>query len=586
MATIAQQWRQQIGQYLFSPSQQTAEETSVESPVIKNESSPVALAHNKDDDDPTESKLIDGGNASIEFDPVKIGNPPAEPAAIKINDAPSEPPAIKNDNGPIEAAAFAGGDAPTEPVAIEIRDTSAESMVMKNDNAPTVTPAKETPKEVIRGTDDDDTIEGYSVTFVENFAATMIQKVVRGSKMRTELPALSRQKNPEQEEKEEEGKPPRFHTLDYDDLRSKEGKALLEVKGILDMHERRCDRCKRFREEDMPASEVFTFYRNRCCCCGARLATTYQMQRENSAEERNRGVNRLRTRKEQTDYLRNRLLPPATDPPKTYKPPPKQSFAMPLTKALNENDIKRASENWARDSPSLPGLSTKIKKNKKISAKAQRRHVEELATPPIWPTKKLPEHSPFGFGGNSPRDIQVLVGFRKPLRNSGPAAIYLRRRKARSPGLTAEQVATLDDPKGSEDEGAEEDEFTRQLRQHAERRRRKMAARNKDEKASPARGSPKPNAPLALAIKHKRRHHKRKKKQRAQHLKTAEDFFDDRASRMPGKMVKSAYRREHLPTRHKRQGKELQELSRQRSEKPSMLFRVLADAHCRRKMKQ
>ena len=53
-----------------------------------------------------------------------------------------------------------------------------------------------------------------------------------------------------------------------------------------------------------------------------------------------------------------------------------------------------------------------------------------------------------------------------------------------------------------------------------------------------------------------------------------------------GKMTKSAYRRENLPTRHKRQGKELQELSRQRAEKPSMLFRVLADAHCRRKMKQ
>lgn len=103
----------------------------------------------------------------------------------------------------------------------------------------------------------------------------------------------------------------------------------------------------------------------------------------------------------------------------------------------------------------------------------------------MQPAKKLPEHSPFGFGGNSPRDIQVLVGFRKPLRNCGPAAIYLRRRKARSPGLTAEQVATLDDPKGREDggqdDGAEEDEFTRQLRQHAERRRRKMAARNKDE---------------------------------------------------------------------------------------------------------
>ena len=102
----------------------------------------------------------------------------------------------------------------------------------------------------------------------------------------------------------------------------------------------------------------------------------------------------------------------------------------------------------------------------------------------MQPAKKLPEHSPFGFGGNSPRDIQVLVGFRKPLRNSGPAAIYLRRRKARSPGLTAEQVATLDNPGSKdEDEGTEEDEFTRQLRQHAERRRRKMAARNKDEKA-------------------------------------------------------------------------------------------------------
>ena len=63
-------------------------------------------------------------------------------------------------------------------------------MVMNNGNAPTVTSAKEAPKEVIRGTDDDDTAEGYSVTFVENFAATMIQKVVRGSKTRTELPAV------------------------------------------------------------------------------------------------------------------------------------------------------------------------------------------------------------------------------------------------------------------------------------------------------------------------------------------------------------------------------------------------------------
>ena len=96
------------------------------------------------------------------------------------------------------------------------------------------------------------------------------------------------------------------------------------------------------------------------------------------------GVNRLRSRKEQNEYLRSRLLPPQTDPPKIYKPLPKQSFAMPLTKTLNEHDIKRASENWARDSPSLPGLSTKIKKKKKISAKAQRRHVEELAAPPIW----------------------------------------------------------------------------------------------------------------------------------------------------------------------------------------------------------
>lgn len=103
----------------------------------------------------------------------------------------------------------------------------------------------------------------------------------------------------------------------------------------------------------------------------------------------------------------------------------------------------------------------------------------------MQPAKKLPEHSPFGFGGNSPRDIQVLVGFRKALRNHGPAAVYLRRRKARAPGLMAEQVATLDGPKevddGSPGDGVEEDEFTRQLRQHAERRRREMAARNKDE---------------------------------------------------------------------------------------------------------
>lgn len=512
MATFAQQWRQQIGQFLFSAGQHTTEETSVESPVIQNEIN-VALEHNKNDGNGTESK--------------------------------------------------------------------------------TVTPAKEGPKEMIlvtEGLNDDDTGEGYSVTFVENFAATMIQKVVRGSQARTELPSSSKQKTPEQEDEEEEEKSPRFHMLDYDNLSSKEGKALLEVKGILDMHERRCDRCKRFREEDMPASEVFTFYKNRCCCCGARLVTSHQMQREKSADERNRGVNRLRTRKEQTDYLRNRLLPPPADPPKTYKPPPKQSFVMPLTKVLNEHDIKRASENWARDSPSLPGLSTKIKKKKKISAKAQRRHVEELAAPPIWPAKKLPEHSPFGFGGNSPRDIQVLVGFRKPLRNHGPAAIYLRRRKARSPGLTAEQVATLDDQTGGEDggqdDGAEEDEFTRQLRQHAERRRRKMAARNKDQKVSPPGGPKTSNATPALAMKRKSRPRKRRKKQQTQTSKTPEDFFDNRASRMPGKMTKSAYRRENLPTRHKRQGKELQELSRQRSEKPSMLFRVLADAHCRKKMKQ
>ena len=86
-----------------------------------------------------------------------------------------------------------------------------------------------------------------------------------------------------------------------------------------------------------------------------------------------------------------------------------------------------------------------------------------------------PDHSPFGFGGNSPRDIQMLVGFRKPLpRNGGPAAVYLRRRKAR--GLTGQQLLELEqqEEQAEQEQEIEEDEFTRQLRQHAERRRRKM----------------------------------------------------------------------------------------------------------------
>lgn len=78
-------------------------------------------------------------------------------------------------------------------MAIETDDRSVESLAIKSINTPTVTPAKEAPKDIILGTEElngDDVGEGYDVTFVENFAATMIQKVVRGSQARTELPAV------------------------------------------------------------------------------------------------------------------------------------------------------------------------------------------------------------------------------------------------------------------------------------------------------------------------------------------------------------------------------------------------------------
>ena len=139
--------------YLFS-SQNTDEETSVESPAI-----------------------ILGQDALPE--PVTIND---DTTAEHVTSENIKAPFTINDE-----------EAPTEPVAIKIDDAPAEPVVIRNVNGHTEPAAKEAPIEVNRHTEDvndDDTAEGYSVTFVENFAATMIQKVVRGSQARTGLPAV------------------------------------------------------------------------------------------------------------------------------------------------------------------------------------------------------------------------------------------------------------------------------------------------------------------------------------------------------------------------------------------------------------
>lgn len=417
------------------------------------------------------------------------------------------------------------------------------------------------------------------VKFIESFAATMIQKTVRGMQTRKTISARRFLAN-QQRAKAYRGKSKvsqhTYHKLECEEVKSIEGQTLLQVKGIVDIHEGRCDNCKHFRQEDLGVSEVFSFYKDRCCCCGAKLVVTRQMKREQHVA--NHGANRIRSRKEQTEYLRKRLLP-APVKPTMLKSQPKQSF-LPLLAKMKSNE---GNVRWPGDDYQLPSLEIKIKKKKrKISAKAQRRSIEELAAPPIRAAITAPEHSPFGFGGSSPRDIQVLVGFRKPLPRTAAAAYG--RRKTTTAGLTRRQLASLDlEEDQSASEAMEEDEFSRQLRLHAERRQRNIA-----EVDIPKAMSKKLREPQKPAVVSSLSPRARTAARRCRNRKKPNDrdFFASRASKNPGKLTKSAYRREVLPTRHKRQGKQLQRLNRERLAKPSMLFRVLADEHSKLKMRQ